>query len=55
MLDEEKQFIEITDLDCLTLDCDIYNASDTLNLNDTNFKALLKKQLHNKKKGKQKN
>ena len=55
VLDKERQFIEITDLDRLTLDYDIYDAGGILNLNDDAFKALLKKELHNKGKDKQKN
>jgi hypothetical protein len=55
LLDKERRFIEITDLDCLTLDYNIYDAGDTLNLNDDDFKAFLKKELHNKGKGKQTN
>ena len=51
-LDEEKRLIEIKDLDRLTLDCDIYNVGDTLNLNDADFKATLKKELQNKSKQK---
>ena len=54
-LNEEKQLIQITDLDRLTLNYDIYDAEDALDLNDADFKALLKKELHNKGKGKQKN
>ena len=54
-LDEEKWLIEITDLDRLTLNYDIYDARDILDLNDTDFQALLKKKLYNKRKGKQKN
>ena len=54
-MDEEKWLIEITDLDCLTLNYNIYNAGGILDLNDTDFQALLKKELHNKVKGKQKN
>ena len=54
-LDEEKWLIEITDLDHLTLNYDIYDAGGILDLNDTDFQALLKKELHNKGKGKQKN
>ena len=54
-LDEKKRLIEITDLDHLTLNYDIYDAGDILDLNDTDFQALLKKELHNKKKSKQKN
>ena len=54
-LDEEKRLIEITDLDCLTLNYDIYDAGGILDLNDANFQALLKKELHNKRKDKQKN
>ena len=54
-LDEEKWLIEITDLDHLTLNYDIYDAKGILNLNDADFQALLKKKLHNKGKGKQKN
>ena len=53
ILDEEKQLIKIEDLDRLTLDYDIYDAGDTLNLNDADFKATFKKELHNKGKGKQ--
>ena len=51
-LDEEKRLIEIKDLDRLTLDCDIYDAGDTLNLNDADFKTTLKKKLQNKSKQK---
>src|SRR2546421_4763529 len=54
-LDEEKRPIEIMDLNCLTLNYDIYDAGGILDLNDTDFQALLKKELHNKRKGKQKN
>ena len=54
-LDKEKRLIEITDLDRFTLNYDIHDAGDTLNLNDVDFKAFLKKELHNKGKGKQKN
>ena len=54
-LDEEKRLIEITDLDRLTLDYDIYDAGDDLNLNDADFKAFLKRELHSKGKGKQTN
>jgi len=54
-LDEEKRLIEIMNLDHFTLDYDIYDAGDTLNLNDADFKAFLKKKLHNKGKDKQKN
>src|SRR2546423_7418256 len=54
-LNEEKRLIEIMDLNHLTLNYDIYDAGGILNLNDTDFQALLKKELHNKKKGKQKN
>jgi hypothetical protein len=53
--EEKKRLIEITDLDRLTLNYDIYDAGDALDLNDADFKALLKKELHNKGKGKQKN
>ena len=52
-LDEEKQLIEITDLDRLTLNYDIYDAGDILDLNDADFQVLLKKELHNKRKEKQ--
>src|SRR2546421_12139621 len=52
-LDKEKWLIEITDLDCLTLNDDIYDAGGILNLNDADFQVLLKKELHNKGKGKQ--
>jgi len=52
-LDEEKRLIEITDLDRLTLNYDIYDAGGILDLNDADFQALLKKELHNKRKGKQ--
>ena len=52
---EEKRLIKITDLDHLTLNYDIYDAGGILDLNDTDFQALLKKELHNKEKGKQKN
>ena len=55
MLDEEKWLIEIMDLDCLTLNYDIYDARGILDLNDADFQALLKKELHNKGKSKQKN
>ena len=55
VLDKERRFIEITDLDRLTLDYDIYDAGDTLNLNDAEFKAFLTKELRNKGKGKQTN
>ena len=54
-LDEEKRLIEITDLDRLTLNYDIYDAEGILDLNDTNFQMLLKKELNNKGKDKQKN
>lgn len=54
-LDEEKRLIGIADLDRLTLNCDIYDAGGILDLNDAEFKTLLKKELHNKGKGKQKN
>ena len=54
-LDEEKQLIEITNLDHLTLNYDINNARGILDLNNADFQALLKKELHNKGKGKQKN
>ena len=54
-LDEEKRLIEITDLDHLTLNYDIYDAGGILNLNNTDFQALLKKELHNKRKSKQTN
>ena len=54
-LDEEKWLIEIRDLDCLILNYDIYDAEGILDLNDTDFQALLKKELHNKRKSKQKN
>ncbi|CAG8733628.1 21618_t:CDS:2, partial [Cetraspora pellucida] len=47
-LDEEKKLVRITDLDCLTLNYDIYDAEGILNLNDADFKALLKKELDNK-------
>jgi hypothetical protein len=53
-LDEEKRLIGITDLDRLTLNYDIYDAGGALNLNDADFKTLLKKELHNKGKRKQK-
>ena len=52
-LDEEKRLIEITDLDRLTLNYDIYDVRGILDLNDADFQALLKKKLHNKEKGKQ--
>jgi len=52
-VDEEKQLIEITDLDHLTLNYDIYDARGILNLNDADFQVLLKKELYNKGKGKQ--
>src|SRR5947209_16059867 len=52
-LDEEKWLIEITDLDRLTLNYDIYDARGILDLNDVNFQALLNKELHNKMKRKQ--
>ena len=52
-LDEEKRPIEITDLDRLTLNYDIYDAGGILDLNDADFQALLNKELHNKGKGKQ--
>ena len=54
-LDEEKRLIEIMDLDRLTLNYNIYDAGGILDLNDTDFQVLLKKELHNKRKGKQKN
>ena len=52
-LDEEKRLIEIRDLDRLTLNYDIYDARGILDLNDADFQALLKKELHNKGKEKQ--
>jgi len=52
-LDEEKRLIEITDLDRLTLNYNIYDAGGILDLNDADFQALLKKELHNKEKVKQ--
>jgi hypothetical protein len=55
VLDKERRFIDITDLDRLTLEYDIYDAGDILNLNDAEFKAFLKKELHKKGKGKQTN
>jgi hypothetical protein len=55
VLDTERRFIDITDLDRLTLDYDIYDAGDILSLNDAEFKAFLKKELHKKGKGKQTN
>ena len=54
-LDEEKRLIKIMDLDRLTLNYDIYDAGGILDLNDTDFQVLLKKELYNKRKGKQKN
>ena len=54
-LNEEKWLIKITDLDHLTLNYDIYDAGGILDLNDTDFQALLNKELHNKGKDKQKN
>ncbi|CAG8725223.1 33870_t:CDS:2 [Gigaspora margarita] len=48
ILDDEKGLVKITDLDRLTLDYDIYDAGDVLNLNNTGFKVLLKKKLDNK-------
>ena len=52
VLDKERRFINITDLDHLTLDYNIYDVGDILNLNDAEFKAFLKKELHKKGKGK---
>src|SRR5579883_2705006 len=52
VLDKERRFIDITDLDRLTLEYDIYDAGDILDLNDAEFKAFLKKELHKKGKGK---
>ncbi|CAG8793011.1 20453_t:CDS:1, partial [Dentiscutata erythropus] len=48
LLDGEKKLIKIKDLDCITLDYDIYDAEDVLNLNNPDFKALLKKELNKK-------
>ncbi|RIB25714.1 hypothetical protein C2G38_2030813 [Gigaspora rosea] len=48
ILDDEKELVKISDLDSLTLDYDIYDAEDVLNLNDTALKVLLKKELDNK-------
>ncbi|RIB15527.1 hypothetical protein C2G38_2039305 [Gigaspora rosea] len=50
LLDDEKKLVKITNLDRLTLDYDIYNAGNILNLNDEDFKTLLKKELGNEKK-----
>jgi hypothetical protein len=55
VLDKERRFIDITDLDRLTLEYDIYDAGDILNLNNAEFKVFLKKELHKKEKGKQTN
>src|SRR5437588_169693 len=53
MLDKEKWLIEITDLDHLTLNYDIYDAEGIFDLNDADFQVLLNKKLHNKRKEKQ--
>ncbi|CAG8715362.1 17063_t:CDS:2, partial [Racocetra persica] len=50
ILNNENKLVKITDLDYLTLDYDIYDASNILDLNDKDFKALLKKELGNKNK-----
>ncbi|CAG8685864.1 25317_t:CDS:2 [Dentiscutata erythropus] len=46
----KDKLVKIKDLNHITLNYNIYDAGDTLNLNDTNFKVLLKKELGNKKK-----
>ena len=52
VLDKERWFIDIMDLDHLTLEYNIYDARDILDLNDAEFKVFLKKELHKKGKGK---
>ncbi|CAG8572040.1 18300_t:CDS:2 [Gigaspora rosea] len=45
---EFKELIKITDLNRITLNCDIYDVGGILNLNDADFKAFLKKELDDK-------